>query len=649
MAGGQTRELAAGATASRVGRPKVDSWWAAGLGLAALLLYLATLAPTVATVFDDSLEFQIVLPSLGIAHPTGYPLYTLLGWLFSLLPVGDPAYRVNLLSALAGAVTVGLLFLVARRLGSSRLAATTASLVFALGTTWWSQATIAEVYTLHGLFVALILLLTLQGDGTRKPWLALVIGLSLAHHRTTLLLLPGVLVYLLWNDPGVLRRPRQLAGLILAGLLPLLLYLYLPLRGLSTTSLDGTYTNTWSGFWRHVLASDYRAFLTANPLAIERSEAYPVRLMAEQMGLAGLLLGLFGWLRWPEQPRRWTMLALVFLANVLFAAGYRTADADVFYLPATMVWMLIASAGLTLLLDQVAVWLANLGRRLHLPGPYKAWLTALQLIVVAVVLAQPLQATARVLRTETQSLVCAGVLAVGEAPALNPNRAGNWNASNCGHAMLEQPLPDQARLVGLLGETSLVKYLQMAEGLRLDVVPVTADAEPARLEAVRQELAAGHAVYLTRELPGAAEGYVLTAQGPLIRVLPAGEAQPVALAQPVNVPFGDSVRLTGYQFSEVPARGSTWARLEVAWQAESPLDEDLKVSARLLDAAGQVMASADQVPVHWAYPTTAWRPGETVVDAYDFALPAGTQLSALTPLVILYRAADGSEVGRFQP
>ena len=71
------------------------------IGLAGFALYAATAAPSVATLFDDSLEFQVVLPTLGIAHPSGYPLYTLLGKLFTLLvPFGDPAGRANLLSAL---------------------------------------------------------------------------------------------------------------------------------------------------------------------------------------------------------------------------------------------------------------------------------------------------------------------------------------------------------------------------------------------------------------------------------------------------------------------------------------------------------------------------------------------------------------------
>ena len=62
------------------------------LVVASLILYAATAAPSVATLFDDSLEFQVVVPTLGIAHPSGYPLYTLLGKLFTLLlPFRDPA------------------------------------------------------------------------------------------------------------------------------------------------------------------------------------------------------------------------------------------------------------------------------------------------------------------------------------------------------------------------------------------------------------------------------------------------------------------------------------------------------------------------------------------------------------------------------
>ncbi len=629
-----------------------DRWWALGLAVGALAFYAATLAPTVATVFDDSLEFQVVLPSLGIAHPTGYPLYTLVGWLFSrLFPLGDFAWRVNLLSALAAATTIGIFFLAARRLGTSRLAAATCALIYAVASVWWSQATIAEVYTLHGLFVAVILLLALGNGSGRWVTIALVVGLSLTHHRMTLLLLPGLAVLGAWEAwyAPELRRPQQWLAMLGAFLLPLLLYLYLPLRGRTVTSLDGSYTNTWAGFWRHVLASDYNVFLTANPLAVQRTSSYGINLMTSQVGIAALLLGLVGWLRWREQPRRWTFLALVFAANIVFAVRYQAADVDVFYLPAIMVWLLMAAVGLTTVLDQLGTLLGSMGRQMRLPGPYRGWLAAVQTIALVVVVAGPLGEAARFLRSEPRPKTCAETLAVGEPPAFTPNRANDWNVSNCGRAILSQPLPANTTIVGLLGETTLLRYLQMAEDLQPDVTLVTADAEADRLAAVEQALTAGQAVYLTRELDGATQRHSLTAEGPLVRVWPAGQTQPAAPAQPADVHFGDAVQLVGWDLTSVPAKGATWLRLRLAWQALAPLSENLKVSARLLNPDGSVAASHDAVPVHWAYPTTDWRPGETVLDVYDFALPLSEPTSNLTPLVILYRAADGGEVGRFQP
>ena len=621
-----------------------DRWWALGLSLAALLLYIATLAPSAATVFDDSLEFQVVLPSLGIAHPTGYPLYTLLGWLLSRLPVGDLAYRVNLLSALAGAVAVGFMFLTARRLDSGRLPAAVMSVVFALGTVWWSQATIAEVYTLHGLAVALVLYLTLSDRGTRTPWLALVFGLALAHHRTTLLLAPGMAVYLLWSDPGVLRRPRDLAMLALALLLPLALYLYLPLRGQSVASLDGAVVSTWDGFWRHVTASDYGSFLSANPLAIERPASYPLRLLFSQMGLAALLLGLVGWLRWPKKPRQWTLLALVFAANLVFALGYKTADVDVFYIPVVMVWLLVAAAGLSWLLARLAAWLDSLDLRSG-----HAWRVVLTALLAGAVLLQPLMTTVRVLGDDNRPQTCVEVLAVGETPAFTPKRNDNWNALNCGLAMLDQALPPEATIIGLQGEITLLRYLQMDRGLRPDVQLIDADREEQRLAAVEAELAAGRPVFVTRELPGLAERYSLSAAGPLVRVWPAGTAAAPPLAETLDLPFGDALRLVGFELSEVPAAGARWLRLSAALAVDAPVGEDLKVSARLLGPDGSVVAAQDATPVHWTYPTSAWRAGATVLDAYDFALPLDVDAASLTPLLILYRAADGAEIGRYQP
>ena len=158
---------------------RLDGWIAVLLGGGAFLLYLATLAPTV--LAGDPGEFQFVPYLLGIAHPTGYPLYCLLGWAWShLLPLGDPAFRMNLFSAFWAALAVGLLYPTARLLlrqalptclpGNQRLLAALAAATFALTPTFWSQAVIAEVYSLHVFFVVLLLLPRSDLEGAaRRP------------------------------------------------------------------------------------------------------------------------------------------------------------------------------------------------------------------------------------------------------------------------------------------------------------------------------------------------------------------------------------------------------------------------------------------------------------------------------------------------
>jgi len=266
---------------------------AAALAAGAFVLYAITAAPSVATVFDDSLEFHVVLPTLGIAHPSGYPLYTLLGRLVSALPFGpDPAGRLNLLSALLAAAAVGVLFLVARRFSGSRPAAAIATAIFALSPTWWSQATIAEVYALHGLLVALFLLFLLRWEDERLAGgsdrflraAAFVCGLGLAHHRMIALLVPAALVFVFWTDGRLLREPRRWIAPALLGLAPLLLYLYLPLRGQAVTSLDGAYEPTLRGTVDWILASGYRVFITGNPFDIDRGWSDYVALLLKELG-----------------------------------------------------------------------------------------------------------------------------------------------------------------------------------------------------------------------------------------------------------------------------------------------------------------------------------------------------------------------------
>jgi len=144
-----------------------DLFLAGIVALLAFALYLRTLAPGL--LGGDSGEFQFAAWLGGFVHPTGYPLYLLLGWLWThLLPLGDPAWRMNAFSAAWGALAVGLLYLLARQvigvaargrlpLLAVRLPALLAAATFAVSPTFWSQAVVAEVYTLNAALIVAFL------------------------------------------------------------------------------------------------------------------------------------------------------------------------------------------------------------------------------------------------------------------------------------------------------------------------------------------------------------------------------------------------------------------------------------------------------------------------------------------------------------
>ena len=386
------------------------------IGLAGFALYAATAAPSVATLFDDSLEFQVVLPTLGVAHPSGYPLYTLLGKLFTLLlPFRDPAGRVNLLSALCAGAALAVLYLLAQKVAGNRAAAATATALFALSPAWWSQATIAEVYALHGLFVILFLYLLLrweearsqesrrrgQGSGDRSQgtgvrgqesgvrgqesgvrsqlpassdrWLAaaaLVFGLGMTHHRMIALMLPAALVFIFWTDLGLIRQPRRWVAPLLCAFIPLLLYLYLPIRGQTVTSLDGTFVPTPAGTLDWIAARGYSIFLTGNPFGVERNASSIIALFLDQLGVLTVAAAIMGLVTaWKFSRRRYVFLLLATLSQVAFASAYKVQDVEVFFLPALMLTAVWAAWGLAPLFDGLALRGMNAARRLvRAPG-----------------------------------------------------------------------------------------------------------------------------------------------------------------------------------------------------------------------------------------------------------------------------------------
>ena len=194
---------------------------------------------------------------------------------------------------------------------------------------------------------------------------------------------------------------------------------------------------------------------------------------------------------------------------------------------------------------------------------------------------------------------------------------------------------------------SLVTALAVILSLALSgCVVEAADQEDERLTTVARLLDGGQVVYLTRDLPGAPARWSLSAVGPLARVNP----EPVLEAPETPIRVGSSlmpeIALHSYAISRPPAHdGLPPVRLTLVWQVTAPIHKALKVSTRLTTADGQTVAQADAVPVHFAYPTTAWRPGEFISDVYDLALPDAVSPGEYLPVIILYEPTGG-EVSR---
>jgi 4-amino-4-deoxy-L-arabinose transferase-like glycosyltransferase len=195
------------------------------------VLYFFTAARDI--VVGDSPELITAAVTLGVPHPPGYPLFTMLGHLFSLLPFGPVPFRVNLLGVTCDALTVAVIFFTALRLSRSRPAAAIAALTLAVIPTFWRWSLVAEVFPLNNLLASvLIYLLVIWHEQSERSGVLIaaffVAGLALTNHHTIVLLAPAS-CFVLWQRRAVLRtRPQLFAICIAAFCIGLLPYAYVP-------------------------------------------------------------------------------------------------------------------------------------------------------------------------------------------------------------------------------------------------------------------------------------------------------------------------------------------------------------------------------------------------------------------------------------
>ncbi|HXK24329.1 MAG TPA: DUF2723 domain-containing protein [Myxococcota bacterium] len=327
---------------------------ALGLGLFAFGVYAWGACRTI--YVGDSGELVTATFLLGIPHPSGYPLYVMLGKLWTLaLPFGSVAWRMSLFSAACAAATVAALFVLLRSAAGTRVSsAAFAALLLAFGPSFWGEANIQRVYALNALFVVLAMHAAWRWYASRSPTaLALAFflcGLGATNHTFMGVQAIALALFVVACDPRILLRPPEIAAAAAACLVGLLPYAYLPLRSLADPPLDWGNPETLENFVDVVLRRGFweRAWIEGPadlvPIALDwlRSLGRELAFVGSALALVGLVVG---------RRRGWPvgLVALVMLGN-LAALALHGSRSDLFlwhryYIPSYAMAALLAGLG----------------------------------------------------------------------------------------------------------------------------------------------------------------------------------------------------------------------------------------------------------------------------------------------------------------
>ena len=447
------------------------------LAVAALVIVNAWPGLMPGVGFWDTGEFQTVLPIMGTAHPTGYPTYVLVGFLANLVltPIGEPAFRITVLSLLAIATAAGVTVLLVRRLTGSTVIAIAAGVGLALTPVVWINATRADPHPLHLAFVAILLWALVRWEDARRgiePGVdpgatdrrlvlaAVVFGLAAGNHSLMLLFVPAIALFVLAVDPGIWRRWRLVLACLGAAFGTVaLVYLELPLRGGLVPALTAPLVYgapaTWDGFWYVALAEQFRGSLT-DPFADLPAKLGQLVAFAEtQLGFLGTVMVPFAALVTASRAPRYLLLTgVAFVITLVFDTAYVNADIERYYLGPILIawtWLAVFAAEVATLLGEVVATLAGRARR-------ATGAAALDRggAVAAVILGAALLAPA-----------------VGELDARRED--ANRSSDRDAQAWLDEALPaiaQNAVLVSWWSTSTPMWYAQKVEGRRPDIFVV---------------------------------------------------------------------------------------------------------------------------------------------------------------------------------
>lgn len=606
---------------------------------ASLMLYATTLIPSVLSA--DNGEFQLVAWKLGVAHPPGYPLYTLVGFLFSRF-FASPAFALNLLSAILASITLVLVSRTVRAATGSTLGGLAAVVVLGTSTTFWAQATTANIRMPTALFTAWcayalvshqqVLRSTSHPVDSRSSLLpfspsdrhlvtfALVFSLGIGHHLS--LLFPGIffVIYLILVDPSLPKQPRRWIkpGIVLV--VGLLVLLYLPIRGATGGTLaDGestTYLVQPDKFLDHVLTrgfeGDFFYFITTRPDQLGDRIALLPTLFNFQFNAGTLILGAIGvvLLAW----RNWRLLVLLLggiTVHTFITLTYRAPQTVEYMMPAYVLFAILIGCG-------IGGAPASVGGR---PVPAFRYVpAALALLSGAIRGLDNLPSYVWLSQHEDTRAYAAALL--DDAP---PGAVilSNWHWANPMWYLqqVEGQRPDvEVKYVFPRGEPLATSWLNTIRDSLTTGRPVVADmffhdeftTSPYFFEPISRE------AFLVRESSRTDRPSDFTV---------------------LDANFGDQFRLIGQHLLGHQTSPTEPLTLFLAYRVESRPDRDYSFFAHLVDSSGRVIGQSDR-----SVPTMRYKPGEVIVERF-FVTPLPTvQPGKYTLVTGIYSVENGTIV-----
>ncbi len=341
------------------------------------IIYLTTLAPSVVEI--DSGELATVQATLGIAHPTGYPLFTLAGYIFSKFPLPfTTIYQLNILAAIWCSLAVGIFIYTSKfildsiyveSIPASRnkkekrkkditppktvsafseiesiIASTAGGLILAFSKTFWFQSTSVEVYSMQVFLFCLVILFllksyfSLQQDEItflKSNWLifAFVLALCFSNHMTSILILPGT-AYLYFSKYKFNKKSLRQIILMLLVFIPVLVifYSYLPIRASQSPNLNWGNPIDFERILRHISGKQYQVWLFSSTDAAKKQLVYFINELPVEFtfSLLFVLTGIFSAIR--KSKKIGLFLLITFISTVLYSINYDIVDIDSYFL-----------------------------------------------------------------------------------------------------------------------------------------------------------------------------------------------------------------------------------------------------------------------------------------------------------------------------